>query len=99
MLHIVNKSPLERAAFASCLRVAQPDAAILLIEDGVYAATRGTEAAAQIGRQARTMKFYALGPDLEARGVRDRIVEGVQVVDYEGFVDLVAQHEGVQSWL
>jgi len=99
MLHIVNKSPLERASFASCLRVAPPDSAILLIEDGVYAATRDTEAAAQIGRHAKSMRFYALGPDLEARGVRDRVVEGVQVVDYEGFVDLVAAHENVQSWL
>ena len=58
-----------------------------------------TEAAAQIGRHAKSMRFYALGPDLEARGVRDRVVEGVQVVDYEGFVDLVAAHENVQSWL
>jgi tRNA 2-thiouridine synthesizing protein B len=99
MLHIVNKSPLERAAFASCLRVAQPEAAVLLIEDGVYAATRGTEAAAEIGRHAKSIKFYALGPDLEARGVKERLVEGVQVVDYEGFVDLVAAHPAVQSWL
>jgi tRNA 2-thiouridine synthesizing protein B len=99
MLHIVSKSPLERAAFASCLRVAAQDSAILLIEDGVYAATRGTDAAAQIGRHAGSMRFYALGPDLEARGVKDRIVEGVEVVDYEGFVDLVAAHATVQSWL
>ena len=40
MLHIVNKSPLERNALESCLRVAQ-GGALLLTEDAVYAATRG----------------------------------------------------------
>ena len=38
MLHIVNKSPLERPALDACLRIAEPGA-ILLIEDAVYAAT------------------------------------------------------------
>jgi tRNA 2-thiouridine synthesizing protein B len=99
MLHIINKSPLERAGFASCLRVVQPGASILLIEDGVYAATRGTDAAAQIGRIAASVKFYALGADLEARGMKERVVEGVQIVDYEGFVDLVTGHAAAQSWL
>ena len=44
MLHIVNKSPLERNALESCLRVAQ-GGALLLTEDAVYAATRGNAAA------------------------------------------------------
>jgi len=26
-------------------------------------------------------------------------VEGVKVVDYDGFVDLTVDHESVQSWL
>jgi tRNA 2-thiouridine synthesizing protein B len=99
MLHIVNKSPMERPAFAACLRMAQPDSAILLIEDGVYAATRGTESAERIGRHAGSVRFYALGPDLEARGMAGRVAEHVQVVDYGGFVDLVTSHETVQSWL
>ncbi len=38
MLHLVNKSPFERNALDSCLRVAKPGASIMLLEDGVYAA-------------------------------------------------------------
>jgi tRNA 2-thiouridine synthesizing protein B len=38
-------------------------------------------------------------PDLQARGMADRLVEGVATVDYEGFVDLVAEHPNCQSWL
>ena len=45
MLHIVNKSPLDRPSLDTCLATAQPGGAILLIEDGVYAATNGNAAA------------------------------------------------------
>jgi tRNA 2-thiouridine synthesizing protein B len=44
--------------------------------------------------------FYVLGPDVAARGLSDTpLIEGIAVVDYEGFVDLVAEHEVTQSWL
>jgi sulfur transfer complex TusBCD TusB component (DsrH family) len=27
------------------------------------------------------------------------MMDGIKVVDYDGFVDLVAEHDAVQSWL
>jgi tRNA 2-thiouridine synthesizing protein B len=95
MLHIVNKSPEHTNAFASCLRLAQPGSALLLIEDGVYAATR----ASAMAEAAKTLKVYVLQPDLDARGMTGRRVDGVTLVDYPGFVDLVAEHSNNQSWL
>ena len=99
MLHVVNKSPFEKSTLESCLRIAAPGSAVLLIEDAVYAATKGNSAEADIRRAMPELSVYALGPDLEARGVRASIVDGVQVVDYGGFVDLVAEHRTNQSWL
>lgn len=99
MLHIVNKSPTERNALASCLAHARKGGAVLLIEDAVYAATRGNAAQASIERALQELPVYALGPDLEARGLRTNVLEGVKVVDYGGFVDLVAEHRTSQSWL
>ncbi|MBI3093780.1 MAG: sulfurtransferase complex subunit TusB [Rhodocyclales bacterium] len=99
MLHIVNKSPAERNALESCLRVAQDGAAILLIEDAVYAATRGNTAENHLRDALSRFKIYALAPDLEARGMGDRVMAGVATVDYGGFVDLVAEHKNCQSWL
>jgi tRNA 2-thiouridine synthesizing protein B len=99
MLHIVNKSSLASPALESALRLAQSGAAVLLIEDAVYAATRGNAASARIEEAAAERPVYALMPDLEARGVADRIVAGVKTVDYGGFVDLVAEHRTCQSWL
>jgi len=99
MLHIVNKSPLERNALDSCLAAAQPGGALLLIEDGVYAATRGNAAEAKLRAAQAQLDIYVLVPDLEARGMGQAMAEGVKPVDYSGFVDLVAQHKNCQSWL
>jgi tRNA 2-thiouridine synthesizing protein B len=98
MLHIVNKSPLERNALATCLRVAT-GGTILLIEDAVYAAGRGNASEAAVREALARFRIVALGPDLDARAVGDRVIEGIATVDYEGFVDLVAQHPNCQSWL
>jgi len=99
MLHIVNKSPLERSTLDSCLAAAQPGAAVLLIEDGVYAATRGTAAEAKLRAAMANLEIYVLAPDLEARGMAQSLAEGVKSIDYTGFVELVVQHKNCQSWL
>jgi tRNA 2-thiouridine synthesizing protein B len=99
MLHIVNKSPLEKTSLDSCLATAQPGAAILLIEDGVYAATRGNAAEAKLRAAMGQYRVYALRPDMEARGMADRVMDGVTMVDYGGFVELVTEHPTCQSWM
>lgn len=99
MLHIVNKSPFEKTTLASCLRIARPGSALLLIEDAVYAAARGNAIEARMREAASSLEVYALAPDLEARGMKEATIDGIRLVDYAGFVDLVAAHETVQSWL
>ena len=99
MLHIVNKSATDRGSLQSCLAMATKGSAVLLIEDAVYAATQGSVSAAKIQAAAADLKIYALGPDLAARGMASRVMDGVNVVDYGGFVDLVAEHNTCQSWL
>ena len=100
MLHLINKSPFERNALDSCLRVAQSGASILLIEDGVYAALANANHAEKISSRMDDFDFYVLGPDVAARGLSDLpLIEGMKTVDYEGFVDLVAEHDVSQSWL
>ena len=98
MLNIVNKSPLERSSLDACLRIGAPGA-LLLIEDGVYAAVRGTAVEVTITAALARFRVYALLPDLEARAVADRVVDGVTAIGYDGFVDLVTEHPNCQSWL
>ena len=99
MLHILNKSPRERPSLDACLRIAEPGGSLLLIEDAVYAAARGTEAAARVQAAMDRLKVYVLLPDAEARAIADRLIDGVTAVGYDGFVDLVAGHRNCQSWL
>ena len=42
---------------------------------------------------------YVLGADLAARGLEGKAIEGVQLVDYAGFVDLTVNTDRTQSWL
>lgn len=99
MLHIVNKSHSQTSSLQSCLRLARPGHALLLIEDAIYAATQGGAASSGLADAARLLKVYALQPDIDARGMAGKLIEGVTAVDYAGFVDLVAAHPNNQSWL
>jgi tRNA 2-thiouridine synthesizing protein B len=100
MLHLINKSPLERTALDSCLRLAKPGSSILLLEDGVYAALANAASAAKVAGALQDFSIYVLGPDVAARGLNDApLIEGIKTVDYDGFVDLVAEHAATQSWL
>ena len=99
MLHIVNKSPFQTSTLDTCLRMAQPGQALLLIEDGIYAATVGSATEARVRQACATMKVYALQPDMDARGVTAKLIDGVTLVDYGGFVDLTVEHSTSHSWL
>ena len=99
ILHTVNKSPFERPALESCAHYALPGSAILLIEDGVYAARAGTRVHAAL--EALTdVRIFVLGPDRQARGIDTHdLFEAVTVVGYDGFVNLAVEHDKIQSWL
>ena len=98
-LHTVNKSPFEKSSVASCMPYAKEGSAVLFYEDAVYAAMTGTAIEGQV-TAAQGVKLYVMGPDMKARGVSaDKLIDGVEVVDYAGFVDLAAEHDKVQAWV
>ena len=99
MLHTVNKSPTERNALESCLKYLKKGSAVLLIEDGVYGALKGTVTSKAVEQALKSFPIYALYPDIEARGMQDRVIDGIKLVDYSGFVDLVTKHPTIQAWL
>jgi tRNA 2-thiouridine synthesizing protein B len=96
MLHTISKSPFSHDALRECLRLCSNDAAIILIEDGVYAATANTAWAKEL--TTRCKNVYVLTADLAARGLNDHVDENIKSVDYAGFVQLCCQHATIQSW-
>jgi len=98
-LYTVNKSPFEKNSLEQAIHFSADGASILLIEDGVYGAMAGT-AVEGLVKGASGRKFFALRSDVKARGIsEDRLIDGVELVDYAGFVDLVESTDKVQAWL
>ena len=99
-LHTVNKSPFEKSSLETAIKCSLAGSSILLIEDGVYGATKGTAAEDMVKGAMSDKKVYALKSDLMARAIKDdRVIDGIEVVDYAGFVDLVEANDKVQAWL
>jgi len=97
VLHTVNKSPFTHNTLTEAARFATEGSPILLIEDGTLAAIAGSKYESTMKGIMRRNDVYALEPDLKARGVGS-IIEGVKLIGYDGFVDLVAQHK-TTTWL
>jgi len=97
MLHTINKSPFSSKSFHLFLEFAAKQEPLLLYEDGVYAAQKGTIFETEILTLLKTNPVYALQADLKARAI-DQVTEGIRIINYEGFVDLVAENK-VQNWI
>lgn len=92
ILHIVSVSPLASTGFADCLGMASPNDAIILIENGVYAAI-----SPQIIAPA-PCPIFVLEADLTARGLTQQKLKNIKLVDYSGWVELTATFPKSLSW-
>ncbi len=100
VLHLVSRSSGASLALAQCLeRVGHGDA-VLLLEGGVYAARKDSVFSPQLKVAMRQVSIHALSPDLVARGIGpEELLEGVVLVDYEGFVKLSLDYSPIISWV
>lgn len=91
-LHLINKSPLSNPALSECLKVCSPADAILLLEDGVYAALNTQEISSEL-------RVYAIEDDCSARGLTPEKLNPVaQLIDYDRFVDLSCEFKNCLNW-
>ena len=85
---------------SSCIAMCSQDSSILFIEDGVISVMKSTKFSELVENALKEFKMYVLKPDLEARGLSlNNVIEGVEIVGYDEFVDLTTEHKTVQSWL
>jgi tRNA 2-thiouridine synthesizing protein B len=99
-LHTVNKSPFERNALDTCVKHLSAGDSVLMLEDAVIGARKGSSSVALIEAAMQSGTVYLLAGDLAARGLSaDDVVPGTKVVDYGGFVDLVTGHDRTVAWL
>ncbi len=93
-LFIVSTSPFKRLESRTHIYLAREGDSVIFIQNGVYVALsvpsdlkEGIEKKKKEG-----VKFYALREDMDARGVKEFFGE---VVDYDGFLDLIEKHDKV----
>lgn len=98
MLHTVNKSSFERNSLKAAVAMIDDTSVILLMEDGVISGTNCANADL-ITDLVSSGRVYALQGDVEARGISSKMVEGIKLVDYTGFVELVVEHGTPVAWL
>lgn len=93
MLHIVKKSPFETSSLNDAMKYMRAGDAMLLIEDGVYAAKKGTKYGTALEGISGNNEVYCLLADVKARGILEtELAAGVKLIDYKGFVDKVIEH-------
>ncbi|MFT6916156.1 MAG: sulfur relay protein TusB/DsrH [Motiliproteus sp.] len=96
VLHTVNNAPHSSHCLADCLRLISAPAALILIEEGAYAATVNNEA---LFRDLDAgIDCYVLQPDVDARGLSALISSRFTPVSDSGFVTLSIQCTRIQSW-
>ena len=74
-----------KSAVTSCKSVLSADDFVLFIGDGVYGAER-----------LNCADTYVLSEDVHARGLH--VDSAVQIIDYDGFVELVANTSSSVTW-
>ncbi len=104
LLHTVNKSAFDNNALGDCLQVVTANDAVLLIENGVYAALNSPQHDLDPIKSIKQLsangtRFYVLGADCEARGLDSSALQPVfNTIDSVGFVALAAAASAIQSW-
>ncbi|HIJ61331.1 MAG TPA: sulfurtransferase complex subunit TusB [Rhodospirillaceae bacterium] len=98
-LHIVNKSAFSATTLVSCLEHMAEGAGLLLIEDAIYPVSADHALAPRLKALAAEARLFVLAPHMVARGIGvEDLPAGIRLIDYGGFVDLVADHSPIQSW-
>lgn len=99
ILHSVNKSPYTQNTLQQCLDVIGDNHALILIEDGVYAALKNSPSSSNLEKiYAQGTKVYALDTDINMRGLNGDLSTHITTVSMNDFVNLCCQYSSVQSW-
>lgn len=95
MLYTLRHSPFQ-CDLNALIRLLKPQDDLLLLQDGVIAALNES-AAFQALRQSGAA-LYALGDDVDARGLSAQISTEISVVDYTDFVALAVKNPQQMIW-
>ena len=97
-LHTISKSLHDQVWLFEQLAFTRAGDTILLMQDAVLATHSRLSLGSFVAKcQAKGVAIVALSDDLQLRGVQNYYSE-ISLVDYAGFVALVARHEKQVAW-
>lgn len=95
MLHIISQSPVEYAVLD---RIDMGDQ-VLFIENAVLSLMDGGRLTSNLIQLQKKARLFILAPDLETRGIdNEKLVAGIELIEYTGFVELTVQNKVIHSW-
>ena len=95
MLHLIYQSPLQAATLQ---RIAQNDAALFLENTTLHLLKNSTQSL-EIKTLSLSAQLFVLMSDIETRGIHSaELIDGVNIIDYAGWVSLTTEHQTIQSW-
>ncbi|MEI9747915.1 sulfurtransferase complex subunit TusB [Moellerella wisconsensis] len=95
MLYTIASSPFN-CDFAAIVSLLTPEDEVLLIQDGVLAATNAGYYLATL--QEKGVNIFALRDDVEARGLQTVLSIDVPLLTYQQFVLLTVKHSQHFAW-
>jgi tRNA 2-thiouridine synthesizing protein B len=95
MLHLISASPIATAV----LERIDSGSSVVFLENAVLWILRNGQLHGRLAGMLADHHLYALSADMRMRGINAaQIVQGIEVIDYEGLVELTVAHPLIQSW-
>ncbi len=95
MLHIISQSPIEHTVLG---RIDTGDQ-VLFVENAVLSLLEGGRLASNLVQLQIKARLFILAPDLETRGIdKEKLVAGIELIEYTGFVELTVENKVIHSW-
>jgi tRNA 2-thiouridine synthesizing protein B len=95
LLYQLKRSPFGSRDFEHIMLFAHEGSHMILYQDAVLAAVNTQENREWLDRLTSVgVTVHALGEDLKARGIL-KPLDGIDVIDYSGWVDLVDKYQPV----
>jgi len=95
VLHLVFQSPIEAAVLE---RIDSGDVVVFL-ENAVLRVLQNSVISDAVTQQLGKNRLCVLSDDIAIRGISpNELIEGLEVIDYAGLVELTVNNPIVQSW-
>lgn len=95
MLHLIFQSPIDYAIWE---RIDSEDVVVFL-ENAVLRILQNSGVRNMLAKRISSSRFYVLSDDIAVRGIApNELLEGIEIIDYAGLVELTVNNPTIQSW-